>query len=140
MAYLSQLTMGFNVWRLSRTAMCRRRLVWHRWHLQRSFRRILDRIQVKGKTVPVDIYCVLGEETENETPKFLALRERHEAMLTAYKAQDWTELKGILNVCRELGEEYKLDVLYDLYEKRRQEYLANPPGNDWDGVFVATSK
>ena len=100
----------------------------------------LDRIQVKGKTVPVDIYCVLGEETEKEKPKFIALRERHEEMLNAYKTQDWAALKRILNECRELGEDYKLDVLYDLYEERRQEYFANPPGNDWDGVFVATSK
>ena len=100
----------------------------------------LDRIQVKGKTVPVDIYCVLGDETENEKPRFQTLRERHEAMLSAYKIQDWGVLKRILNECRELGEDYKLNILYDLYEERCEEYFANPPGEDWDGVFIATSK
>ncbi|MBI07225.1 MAG: adenylate/guanylate cyclase domain-containing protein [Rhodospirillaceae bacterium] len=100
----------------------------------------LDRIQVKGKTVPVDIYCVLGDEAENEKPRFQTLRERHEAMLSAYKIQDWGALKRILNECRELGEDYKLNILYDLYEERCEEYFANPPGEDWDGVFIATSK
>ena len=100
----------------------------------------LDRIQVKGKTVPVDIYCVLGDEKENAKPEFQKLRERHEAMLNAYKAQDWTASKRISDECREMGKDYKLDVLHDLYDERREEYLANPPGEDWDGVFVATSK
>jgi adenylate cyclase len=100
----------------------------------------LDRIQVKGKTVPVDIFCVLGDEEVNQRAEFQQLRERHEAMLTAYKAQDWEALKRIIGECRELGKDYRLDVLYDLYDERREEYLANPPGEDWDGVFVATSK
>ncbi len=100
----------------------------------------LDRIQVKGKTVPVDIYCVLGDETENEKPEFQALRKRHGEMLNAYKAQDWAAQTRIMDECREMGKDYKLDILYDLYEERRDEYIANPPGEDWDGVFVATSK
>ena len=100
----------------------------------------LDRIQVKGKTVPVDIYCVLGDETENEKPEFQALRKRHGEMLNAYKAQDWAAQTRIMDECREMGKDYKLDVLYDLYEERRDDYIANPPGEEWDGVFVATSK
>jgi adenylate cyclase len=35
---------------------------------------------------------------------------------------------------------FDLGVLYDLYEERITEYEANPPGPDWDGVFVATTK
>ena len=100
----------------------------------------LDRIQVKGKTVPVDIYCVLGDETINEKPEFQALRKRHGEMLNAYKAQDWAVQTRILDECREMGKDYKLDVLYDLYEERRDDYIANPPSEEWDGVFVATSK
>jgi adenylate cyclase len=100
----------------------------------------LDRIQVKGKTVPVDIYCVLGDETVNESSEFQAFRERHGEMLNAYKAQDWEAQTRILNECREMGKTYRLDVLYDLYEERRDDYIANPPGEEWDGVFVATSK
>jgi adenylate cyclase len=100
----------------------------------------LDRIQVKGKTVPVDIYCVLGDESINETPEFQVFRTRHGEMLTAYKAQDWEAQTRILNECREMGKTYRLDILYDLYEGRRDDYIAEPPGEEWDGVFVATSK
>ena len=100
----------------------------------------LDRIQVKGKTVPVDIYCVLGDETVNKTQEFQALRKRHGEMLNAYKAQDWAAQTRILNECREMGKEHNLNILYDLYEGRRDDYIANPPGDNWDGVFVATSK
>jgi adenylate cyclase len=100
----------------------------------------LDRIQVKGKTVPVDIYCVLGDESVNETPEFQAFRQRNGEMLNAYKAQDWQAQTRILNECREMGKAYGLDIFYDLYETRRDDYIANPPGEEWDGVFVATSK
>jgi len=33
-----------------------------------------------------------------------------------------------------------LEVLYDLYDERLEEFKVNPPPADWDGVFVATSK
>jgi len=31
-------------------------------------------------------------------------------------------------------------VLYDLYVERIAAYRAAPPDDDWDGVFIATSK
>ena len=30
--------------------------------------------------------------------------------------------------------------LYDLYEERIEDYAENPPGADWDGVYVALRK
>ena len=100
----------------------------------------LDRIQVKGKTVPVDIYCVLGDETANANAEFEKLREQHDHMINAYKDQNWKALDELIQVCRGLGKPYSLDVLYDLYEARCQEYASNSPGKNWDGVFVAKSK
>jgi len=32
------------------------------------------------------------------------------------------------------------DTFYKLYEDRIADYEINPPGEDWDGVFVATTK
>ena len=34
----------------------------------------------------------------------------------------------------------ELADLYDLYEERIQAYEADPPGDDWDGVFIAETK
>jgi len=33
-----------------------------------------------------------------------------------------------------------LTVLYELYDERLTNFKANPPGEDWDGVFISTSK
>ncbi|WP_304650058.1 CHASE2 domain-containing protein [Telmatospirillum sp. J64-1] len=100
----------------------------------------LDLIKVKGKTEAVRIYALLGDRAEAVTPGFQALEQAHEAMLAAYRAQNWGVARGLIPRCRELGGVYDLDGLYDLYEERIQAYEAAPPGAQWDGVFVATSK
>ena len=45
----------------------------------------------------------------------------------------------LVSKARKAGGE-KFDGLYDLFDARIEEYKANPPGLDWDGVFVATDK
>jgi len=100
----------------------------------------LDRIQVKGKTVPVDIYCVLGDEKVAETEAFQQLTERHKEMLNAYRMQDWRVMRRKITECRSVAVGNKLDFLYDLYAERINDFEANPPGDNWDGVFVARSK
>ena len=77
---------------------------------------------------------------QNGNAEFKALREQHNQMIAAYKKQDWKTLRDLIQVCRGLGKTYGLDVLYDLYEARCKEYISNPPGKTWDGVFVAQSK
>ena len=34
----------------------------------------------------------------------------------------------------------KFDGLYDLFDERIAEYQINTPGEDWDGVYIATDK
>jgi len=100
----------------------------------------LDRIQVKGKTVPVDIYTVLGDESVAASPEFQSLRACHDEMLAAYRRQDWATMRRKLEECRALDTQRRLDVLYDLYAERLETYEATPPGENWDGVYVAKSK
>jgi adenylate cyclase len=100
----------------------------------------LDRIQVKGKTVPIDIYTVLGDETVAATPEFRALEERHKEMLTAYRAQDWPATRRKLAECRALDQGGRLKTLYDLYAERVETFASAPPGEQWDGVFIAKTK
>jgi len=98
----------------------------------------LDLIAVKGKKEAARIFTVLGDRSVRDTAEFQALRPRHEAMIRAYRRQEWDEAKAIAAECRVLQPE--LEGLYDLYEERCLYYRDNPPGSDWDGVFVATSK
>jgi adenylate cyclase len=100
----------------------------------------LDKIQVKGKTVGINIFALLGDEALEQNSDFRALRGHHDQMLAAYRAKDWEKAKKKLKECRILCEPYGLDELYDLYEQRIAEYEANPPPADWDGTYIATSK
>ncbi len=100
----------------------------------------LDLIKVKGKTEAVRIYVLLGDEKTAAGNAYQGLVGAHQEMLDAYRAQRWDEARGKAAICRTAMDGFDLGGLYDLYEERIAEYQANPPGLDWDGVFVATSK
>ncbi|HEX3883853.1 MAG TPA: adenylate/guanylate cyclase domain-containing protein [Stellaceae bacterium] len=98
----------------------------------------LDRIAVYGRHEAVRIYTLLGDEAAAASAGFIALAERHDAMLGAYRAQDWDAAETRLIACR--NRDQRLDALYELYAERIAYFRLNPPGPDWNGVFVATSK
>ncbi|MEM8812024.1 MAG: adenylate/guanylate cyclase domain-containing protein [Pseudomonadota bacterium] len=100
----------------------------------------LDLIRVKGKLEPENVFALLGTYDVAIQDGFVALRENNEKMLAAYRGQNWSEARAALEVCRQHAGTYDVQGLYDLYEARIGELKADPPGEDWDGVFVATSK
>ncbi len=100
----------------------------------------LDLIRVKGKTVPVRIFALLGDEEVAATPEFAGLRQDHELMLQAYREQRWESARGHLEKCRQAMPELQTAGLYHLYEERLDDYEQNSPGADWDGVYVALTK
>ena len=99
----------------------------------------LDLIQVKGQSVGVDIYSLHGDSAVANSPEFIALKEKHDAMLDAYYAQNWDVAEARLADCRILSKG-EFPELYDLYEERIAAFRENPPPAGWDGVFVATTK
>jgi adenylate cyclase len=98
----------------------------------------LDLIAVKGKKEAVRIFALLGEPDLAESDAFGRLRALHLAMLEAYRGQRWDEARARLGECRTLDD--RLDDLYDVYLTRIEALRQDPPGPDWDGVFVATTK
>ena len=98
----------------------------------------LDLIAVKGKREAVRIFALLGEPEVAASEAFVTLRARHLGLLDAYRGQRWDEASALLGECRALNA--RLDDLYDGYETRIQAMKLDPPGPNWDGVFVATSK
>ena len=98
----------------------------------------LDLIAVKGKAEAVRIHTILGRKDMQQQQDFLALKAQHGAMLDAYRQQHWSEARKLVDDCRSADGSF--GELYDLYEERMDFYLENPPGPDWDGVFVATAK
>jgi adenylate cyclase len=105
----------------------------------------LDLIKVKGKAQAVRIFTLLGDETLGATDAYKTLRAKHDEMLIAYRAQEWDKAEALCNACKPLcqvltGAVSDITELYDLYIERIVEYRANPPGANWDAVYVATSK
>ena len=99
----------------------------------------LDSIKVKGKTKPVTIYALVGDEETAQDEDFKTLKSEHEAMIDSYRKQKWKETIEHLERCREIAPPLMMG-LYQLYEERVASYLEAPPPADWDGVYVALSK
>jgi len=99
----------------------------------------LDLIAVKGKVEAVRIFTLLGADEVVGDPDYQAFQAKHIELIDSYRGQDWTRAKDLAKECRAI-ETYGLGVLYDLYDERLDEYIADPPPSDWDGVYVATSK
>jgi adenylate cyclase len=98
--------------------------------------RELDRVRVKGKDEPVGIYEPLGVAGEVPQAAMDELKLWQHA-LRLYRSQDWdgAEIQLVNLAQRDPGSR-----LYKLYSERIQYHRANPPGEDWDGVFTFKTK
>ena len=99
----------------------------------------LDMIAVKGKTVAVSIFTILGDSAYVVTPEFKKLYDVHTSMIEAYLTQDWDKSEQFIKECRTF-DNGQMSEFYDIYEERLASYRKNPPGSDWDGVLIATTK
>jgi adenylate cyclase len=102
-------------------------------HLEDTFvRRPIDKIQVKGKTVPADIFQLMATTDENrvQAERFTGL---YELYMDAKFEQAESGLKAMLD-------DYPGDGPSKVLLERCKIFLQDPPGDDWDGVFTATHK
>lgn len=99
--------------------------------------RELDLIQVKGKSEPVKVYELLGrtgmQQSENQKQ---SLELYHEG-LKLYRERKWEEAIAYFQQAVSLD-----DTCYvsQIYTQRASLYQINPPPDDWNGVFVMTTK
>lgn len=99
--------------------------------------RPVDRVVVKGKTEPVDIYEVLDYHDEMSFPNLMDVVGHFKEGVDRYRRQDWD------NAIRSFEQVHKLndtDHLADLYLDRCRQLKSSPPGDDWNGVWVLKSK
>jgi len=105
----------------------------------------MDLIQVKGKKQAVRIFTLAGDPGVASTGWFKQLRIIHDAALAAYRTQKWDEAEKLAADCvaivtQQSGLAAELTGFYEVLVERITDFRANPPGADWDGVYVATSK
>jgi adenylate cyclase len=97
--------------------------------------REVDWVRVKGKVLPVKIFELMAEEkvksTVTETIKWFHEGYEH------YHAKNW--MVGLEAFAKALALTPE-DEVAKLYIQRCQDYLTEPPADDWDGVFVMKTK
>jgi len=107
--------------------------------------RYLDKIVVKGRSQPVAMFEPTGfmSELTQETQDCLDCFQQG---IDKYLAQDWDGALNLFEKAKEL-EPNKPDVTPGVKDNpsmilidRCKVMKENPPGNDWDGVYVMTTK
>jgi len=97
--------------------------------------RELDKIRVKGKNQPVNIYELM--DVISEKPKYEALLSQFDQAVVAYRAQDWSAAAAQF---RQFLGAHPDDGPAQIFLERTTEFLENAPEADWDGVYVMKTK
>jgi adenylate cyclase len=99
--------------------------------------RSIARVQVKGKTKPVDVFTFVGARDEMVDPEFLKWLETYEEGLEKFRSRDFTRGKILFSRFLEF---YPDDVLAKMYLERALEYEQAPPDEAWEAVEVFQKK
>jgi adenylate cyclase len=100
------------------------------------FYRELDCVRVKGKEEPVTIYEPMGMR-DQLSPQIIEDAKLFKNALRLYREQAWEESEKVI---RELISLEPETFLFKLYLERIEMFKAEPPGDEWDGVFTYLTK
>jgi adenylate cyclase len=98
--------------------------------------RELDKVRVRGKTVPERIYEPLGLEGEVPAGTLARLAQWHQA-LEAFRGRQWNVTRALLE---QLSEDPGYARLVALYSGYLRDLDDRPPGEDWDAAFTLYEK
>jgi adenylate cyclase len=99
--------------------------------------RSVARVQVKGKTKPVDAFTFIGARNEDVDSQLLKWLEVYEEGLEKFRARDFTQAKILFSRFLEF---YPDDLLAQMYLARSLDYERQPPDEAWGAVEVLTKK
>jgi adenylate cyclase len=99
--------------------------------------RSVARVQVKGKTKPVDAFTLIGARNEDVDSQLLKWLEVYEEGLEKFRARDFTQAKILFSRFLEF---YPDDLLAQMYLARSLDYERQPPDEAWGAVEVLTKK
>ncbi len=95
--------------------------------------REIDKIRVLGKEIPTTVYELIGPADEAESP----LNAPFAAALSLYRQRRWSEAAAGF---RQILQAFPNDRPSEIYLERCDYFSANPPADDWDGVFNRSDK
>lgn len=98
-----------------------------------------DLVQVKGRSAPVRLYALVGDERVAEGELFRNFAALHHTFLERYRKREFTLARTALSELLQ-RQNWGLAELYNLYSERLTMLEAEPPEPSWDGVYVARSK
>ncbi|NJN21687.1 MAG: HAMP domain-containing protein [Leptolyngbya sp. RL_3_1] len=106
-------------------------------HPERYQPRFLDRVMVKGRVEPLNIYEILAADSETMRNLKLQTRDDFETGVRHYQARDWlgakTYFKKVLAV-------NITDRAAQVYLERLEQFLTGGTPEQWDGVWAFTHK
>jgi adenylate cyclase len=95
------------------------------------------RVQVKGKSEPVDVSTLIGSRNEEVDPELLKWLETYEEGILKFRQRDFKEAKILFSRFLEF---YPDDFLAKTYLERALEYEQQPPDEAWNAVEVFKKK
>jgi adenylate cyclase len=98
--------------------------------------REIDKVRVKGKSLPVRIFEPLGREPE-VPPEALERLDRWHGALESFRARDFA---GARDVFESLAGYAGYERLCEVYLGYVRDLLAHPPEADWDASFTLYEK
>ncbi|MBW1805873.1 MAG: adenylate/guanylate cyclase domain-containing protein [Deltaproteobacteria bacterium] len=96
----------------------------------------LDCVRVKGKTLPVNIYQLIGERDYVSQEQIEAISHFHKG-LQLYKKQSWDNAISTFEMVSAMNKDI---YAAELYIERANDLRSNPPPTDWDGVCTMKTK
>ena len=99
--------------------------------------RRMDKVKVKGKAEPVEIFELMGAGETVLRVKKLSSQDRFEQAIDAFQTGRFTEARNLFaSVSAEMAE----DRAAAMYIERCDRFIANPPPADWDGALQLDTK
>ncbi len=99
--------------------------------------RELDYLRVVGKSQPIRVYEVLQALDEPLDEALEGRAKRFEEAIALYRSRSFKDAKAIFRELKGLDPD---DMASQVYIDRCKSFIATPPPDDWDGVYVRTTK
>jgi len=99
--------------------------------------REVDKIRVKGKQDPVGVFELLDHHDDQSFPHLDEVRYLFDNGLACYRQREWEKAERLFQSALMLNPN---DGVSKLYRDRCQFFVAEPPADDWDGVWTMKDK